>query len=97
MERKEPESVGDVLRALLEESSLTERMEELKAIELWPRVVGEVLARECGYPSVKNGVMRIGVGNASLRHELQMSRSGIIANINSLIGKETIKEIKFVS
>ena len=97
MERKAPESVGDVLRNLLDETSLQGRMDELKAVDLWPAVVGKEIASLSKKPMVKNGVMTVGVPNASLRNELHYSRSGIISIINSKIGKETIKEIKFVS
>ena len=97
MERKYPEQVGDVLRSLLEETSLKTRMEELHAAELWPKVAGGAIAEECGKPSVRNGVMSIGVKNAALRNELLMSRSGFISNINRCLGKEIIKEIRFTS
>ena len=97
MKRIEPESVGDVLRNLLEESELQGRMEELKAVELWDKTVGESIAAECGKPYVRNGIMSISVKNASLRNELHMSRSTLRHHINQEIGKETIKEIRFVS
>ena len=97
MERKTPQSVAEVLRALLDETSLQGRMDELKAIELWNGVVGKEIASQCRKPSVKNGVMTVGVPNASLRNELHFSRSHLIAAINSLIGKETLSEIKFIS
>ena len=97
MERKKPESVGDVLRALLEETELQNRMDELKAIELWHEISGSQIASECGKPSVKNGLMTIGVKNASLRNELHMNRSSLKNHINIHLGKEIIKEIRFTS
>lgn len=97
MERKKPESVGDVLRSLLDETSLQGRIDELKAAEIWNSVVGPDIAALCKKPSVKNGVMTVGVSNASLRNDLMLSRSQIISVINGIIGKDTIKEIKFIS
>lgn len=72
-------------------------MHELRAIELWRSVVGDEIAAMCRKPMVKNGVMSVGVSNASLRNELHFSRSQIISHINSLIGTPTITEIRFVS
>ena len=97
MDRKDPESVGDVLRNLLEETALQERMDELKAAEIWRNLVGEEMAALTGKPFVKNGMMQIGVPNASLRHELTMNRSQLRRIINETIGKETIKDIRFTS
>lgn len=97
MDRKRPQSVGDVLRTLLEETSLQNRMDELKAADLWKKIAGESLAANTARPMVKNGVMTIGVPNPSLRNELHMNRSSIIRIINNNLGKDIIKEIKFVS
>lgn len=97
MERKIPQSVGDVLRNLLDETSLQGRMDELKAADLWPSVVGSQIASQCRKPVVRNGIMSIGIPNASLRNELHFNRSRMIAIINDMIGKKIIQEIKFVS
>ena len=97
MQRHTPQSIGDVLRNFLEETSLQNRMDELKAADLWKTVVGDGLAELTSKPSVKNGVMSVGVPNASLRNELLMNRSSLKDIINKKIGKEVITEIKFTS
>ena len=97
MDRKVPESVGDVLRNLLQETSLQNRMDELKAADLWKAVAGELIAKSTGNPQVKNGVMSISVPNASLRNELHMNRSLLRNIINKKIGKNVITEIRFIS
>ena len=97
MEKKNPESVGDVLRSMLEQTDLQHRMDELKAADLWPYITGPDIAAECSKPVVKNGLMTIGVKNASLRQEMHMNRSRIIEIINSHLGKEIITEIRFIS
>lgn len=97
MERKSPQSVGDVLRNLLEESSLQNRMDELRAADLWKSIVGQDIASQTSRPSVKNGLMQIGVPNASLRNELHMNRTPLRKVINKAIGKEIITDIRFTS
>ncbi|MCH5241997.1 MAG: DUF721 domain-containing protein [Muribaculaceae bacterium] len=97
MQRYTPQSVGDVLRDLLEQTSLQNRMDELKAADMWKRVAGNAIANLTGKPNVKNGVMYIGVPNASLRNELHMNRTRLREIINQNIGKEIITEIKFTT
>ncbi|MCH5234876.1 MAG: DUF721 domain-containing protein [Muribaculaceae bacterium] len=97
MQRYTPQSVGDVLRDLLEQTSMQNRLDELKAADMWIQVAGSSIAQLTGKPSVKNGVMYIGVPNASLRNELHMNRSRLREIINKNIGKEVITEIKFTS
>ena len=97
MERKIPQSVGDVLRDLLEETSLQNRMDELRAADMWASIVGKEIAALTSRPAVKNGIMSVGVPNASLRNELHMSRSTLRELINRKSGKEIITEIRFTS
>ena len=97
MQRYSPQSVGDVLRDLLEESSLQNRMDELRAAEMWSTITGPAIASNSGRPVVKNGLMTVAVPNASLRNELHMNRTRLRELINNKIGKNIITEIKFTS
>lgn len=97
MKKVYEQTLGDVLRQTLEEAQLQGRFDELKAIDLWPTIVGEHLASLTSKPTVKDGVMSVGVTAPSLRHELTMSRSSIIRHINILMRKDVIRDIRFTS
>ncbi len=88
-------TVGDVLRECLEKSSMQGRLDEVRACEAFPIVVGRHIASMCGRPWIKNGVMTIGTPNSSLRSELNMSRGRIVKGINDMMGKEVVKEVLF--
>ena len=88
-------TVGDVLRECLEKSSMQGRLDEVRACEAFPLVVGSHIASMCGRPYLRNGVMTIGIPNASLRSELNMSRSRIVKGINEIMGKDVVKEVLF--
>lgn len=95
MERREAVTVGDVLRECLEKSSMQGRLDELRACEAFPLVVGSHIALMCSRPYIRNGVMTIGTPNASLRSELNMSRGRIVKGINEIMGKDVVKELLF--
>ncbi len=95
MERREALTVGDLLRECLEKRSMQGRLDEVRACEAFPIVVGRHIASMCGRPWIKNGVMTIGTPNASLRSELNMSRGRIVKGINDMMGKEVVKEVLF--
>lgn len=97
MERKESQSIGDILRLAFQENCMQDHLDERRAVKLWASVVGEGISGQCRRPEVSSGVMTVGVGNASLRHELAMNRSRIRNAINSMLGKEIITEIRFIS
>lgn len=95
MQRHEAESLGDVLRTTLASQGLTNRMEELRAVHIWPAVVGPDLAAMMGKPLVNRGVMTIYVRSASLRHEMNMRRSSLVRIINETLDKPVITDIRF--
>ena len=95
MKRIEPESIGDVLRLTIQESNMIGRLDECKAVDLWPEIMGVGMARRMSRPRVRCGVMVVYVDSAALRHELNMQRTAIMAAINGRLGKEVIKSIRF--
>ena len=95
MKRQDPELIGDVLRQTLQQQGMSGRLYETRAVALWPAVVGEEIAALCGRPYVNDGVMTVHVRMASLRQELNMSRSSLRRIINETLGRETIREIYF--
>ena len=97
MERKESQSIGDILRLTFQENCMQDRLDERIAVESWRAVVGENIASLCRRPTVCDGIMTVGVPNAPLRHELAMSRTILRQAINQATGKETITEIRFIS
>ncbi len=95
MQRTEPESIGDVLRLTIQQSNMVGRLDECRAIDLWPLIMGEGMARRMSRPRVSCGVMVVYVDSAALRHELNMQRSAIMEALNGRLGKEVIKSIRF--
>lgn len=95
MKRTEPMCVADILRLTLEENRMERKLREYSAIRLWSSLVGENIAEMCDKPCVCKGVMTIKVSNAALRHELSMSRTIIIRNINKMLGDDIISEIRY--
>lgn len=97
MDRIESQSIGDVLRLAFQDNCMQDRLDERKAIDAWSRVVGSELAAQCMRPVVRMAYMTIGVRNASLRQELTMNRSRLCHAINSEVGREIIKDIRFTA
>ena len=96
MERKDAESIGDLLRRAIEENQAAFRFDDIEAMNAWPKVVGHEVARKTMRPFIKNGVMTIRVPSPPLRQELNMMRSAIARAINSEVGKEVVKDLRFV-
>lgn len=95
MKRIEPQGIGDVLRSAIDDWQMTAHLDELRAADFWPAIVGQEIAEQCGRPFISSGKMTIRVPEAALRQELTMSRSLIISEFNRIIGKEVVKSIRF--
>ncbi|MDE5843663.1 MAG: DUF721 domain-containing protein [Muribaculaceae bacterium] len=95
MEYQDIRSIGDVLRQAIEETNMQTRLDELRAADLWPHIVGDHVASLTKRPFVRSGVMTIRIPDAALRHELSMHRTSLLREFNRLIGKEIIHEIRF--
>ena len=96
MERKDAESLGDLLRQAIEENQAAFRFDEINAINAWPAVVGRDVAAKTLRPYIKNGRMTIRVPAAPLRHELNMMRSALARAINADVGKDIVTELRFI-
>ncbi|MDE7159743.1 MAG: DUF721 domain-containing protein [Muribaculaceae bacterium] len=97
MERRDFQTVGDVLRQALEESRMTDRLDEVRAAAAWEAVVGTHIASLTARPWVSKGIMTVRTPDASLRQELMMSRSALVRNINAAVGRQVITDIRFTS
>lgn len=95
MERRDAVTVGDVLRECLEKSRMQGRIDEVRACDAFLAVAGTAISANCSRPTMRGGIMTIGVGNAALRSELNMRRGRICSAINEFLGKDVVKEIMF--
>ena len=86
-----------VLKGEAQDNCMQDRLDERKAVDAWASVVGADLAAQCMRPVVRDGVMAVGVRNASLRQELTMNRSRLCRAINSAVGRVIIEDIRFTA
>lgn len=97
MKRTETMAIGDIMRLALDECCMSHRLDELHASDMWSHVVGDYIASKTSRPVVRDGIMTVSVPNAAMRQELSMSRSAIVREINRLLGKNIISDIRFIT
>lgn len=68
-------------------------LDEQKAIQCWPQVVGQFIATHTIDLSIKNGVLYVRVDSDALRNELSYSKSLLMKTLNERVGKEVVAEI----
>ena len=86
-------NVGNIIRKLMRNPKLANRLEELDALEVWKEIIGKQLQNYVTEAKMKKGRLLIKVKSAPLRNELSYKKTDLIKKINTKLGKEVVKEI----
>ena len=86
-------NVGDIIRRLMKNPKLADRLDALDALEVWRELIGKQLQNYIAEAKMKEGSLLIKVKSAPLRNELSYKKTDIIKQINTKLGKEVVKEI----
>ena len=85
--------LGELIKEFYEQHRGLDYIDEVKAVNSWPKVVGSFIASHTIDLSVKNHVLFVRVDSDALRNELSYSKSLLLKNLNELVGKELLSEI----
>ena len=85
--------LGDLIKEFYELHRGSGYLDEQRAIQAWPQVVGPFIASHTIDLYIKNGVLYSRVDSDALRNELTYSKSLLMKNLNERVGKEVVKEI----
>ena len=67
-------NVGNIIRKLMRNPKLANRLEELDALEVWKEIIGKQLQNYVTEAKMKKGILRIKVKSAPLRNELSYKK-----------------------
>ena len=95
MPRHDPQPLGDVLSALVEQYGYRDRLDAARAVETWPLVAGERVAAQTEQVWMREGVLHVKVRSSPWRHQLHLQRDAWRARLNEALGREVVREIAF--
>ena len=87
--------LGDAIKELLETYQLNVKLDEMKLIEGWEKILGNVINKHTSQLRVINRKLLVKLDSAALKNELMYSRSKLVISLNSYVGKEIIDDIVF--
>lgn len=88
-------SLGDLLKELLKEYHLSDKIYEIKANEIWPKVVGKMIAKHTKGLYYRNKKLYVTLDNAALKEELHFSKTKLLKQLNKQAGDNIVEEIFF--
>ena len=86
-------NVGDIIRQLMKNPKLAEKMDELDALDVWKELIGDNLKKFVVSAKVHKGNLHVKLSSSVLRNELSYKKSELKEQINQKLGKEIVKEI----
>ncbi len=96
MKKSNDQSLGDAIREMVETYHLDGKLNELKLIASWDKVVGDMISRHTKDVNIKHKKLYVTLDSPALKNELTYSRERIIAALNEAAGKQVIEEIIFL-
>ena len=90
------EKLNTTINAFLDRHGLKKGVNQNTAIVLWNEVVGEKISKNTEAISVEHGILTVTVSNPTWRQELVFKQQEIINQLNTKLGQNTIKEVRFI-
>lgn len=90
------EKLNTSIKTFLDNYGLKKGVKQNTAIAIWGEVVGDRVSKNTEPLSVEHGVITVSVSNPTWRQELLFKHQDIIQELNNRLGKNTIKEIRFI-
>jgi len=86
-------TLKDVFKDLVKSYKWEDKLDEVKLIKSWEKIVGKMIADHTTKMTVKNRVLYINLDSSVIRNELMMARSKIVEAINNKMGSKVIESL----
>jgi len=81
---------------MLQKFGIDNAVAQNNALNIWNEVVGDTVAKNAQPERVEHGIIIVKVSSPTWRQELFFQKNEIIKKINKNIGKNVIKDIRFI-
>ncbi len=94
MQKKQAETLGDVLNQYMKALGLENKIKEMRALNGWEKVVGPVIAKNTFSISLSAGILDVKFRSPLVKNEIKMHKTIIIEKLNEIVGEAFIKDLK---
>ena len=90
------EKLSRTLERLLSDAGLPAVASQVSLVRSWERIAGPLLAGKTSPSRLRNGILTVHVPSASWAQELQLAKPVLLERIGAFLGKETVRDIRFL-
>jgi predicted nucleic acid-binding Zn ribbon protein len=87
--------IRSAITELVNGLGIQKKLQEYDAVVYWENVVGERIAQMTTATRILQGVLFVHVKTSTWRNELTLRKKEIIDKLNTVIGFDVVKDIKF--
>lgn len=87
--------IGSSIRELVDGLGIRQKIAEYDAVLQWESIVGDHIARAATAVKIVKGVLFVKVKSSTWRNELTMRKKEIIGSLNTALGGDIVKDIRF--
>lgn len=87
------QKIDGLVEAVLKQMGLYQQYKEREICNIWPEVVGQMIASRTKSVSMTNGRLLVAFSSAVVRNEIMMVKEGLIKALNDKLGEQIVKEI----
>jgi len=88
-------TIKQAIEQLLKAYRLDDKMNEVRLINSWEKVVGKLISKHTTNLYIKKKKLFVSLDSAALKTELSYSKEKIIEMLNNEVGQKTINDIFF--
>jgi predicted nucleic acid-binding Zn ribbon protein len=90
------QSLKIAIYSMLHRFGIDNAIAQNQALNIWNDIVGNTVAKNTEPDRVEHGVIIVKVSSPTWRQELYFQKKEIIHKINNTIGKNVIRDIRFI-
>ncbi len=95
MKTTEPKLISNAITSVIQQLGIGGKLKELEVLEVWPKIVGEQIAKVTTAERIERGKLFIHVTRATWRNELVYLKKTLITKINTEMNREIVQDIIF--
>jgi predicted nucleic acid-binding Zn ribbon protein len=87
--------IGLAIDELVNSLGIKQKLKEYDAVVLWESVVGDQIAKMTTATRITQGMLFVHVKTSTWRNELTLRKKEILDKLNTVIGVNVVRDIKF--
>ena len=90
------QELKSAINRFLKKNNLETGVNQNNALLIWGSIVGKKIEQNTTPDKVEHGVLTVKVKSPTWRQELVFEKQNILTKLNEKLGKNTIREIRFI-